>query len=60
MIILIWLIQQFHRDYVCLMSPNKDETRSQSVAGTAVDGHVFSLVQKYNENEKYNWNVINI
>ena len=24
-----------HRDYVCLMSPNKDKTRSQSVARTA-------------------------
>ena len=29
------------------MSPNKDETRSQSVAGTAVDAHVFSLVLMY-------------
>ena len=30
------------------MSPNKDETRPQSVAGTAVDGRVFSLVLMYN------------
>ena len=29
------------------MSPNKDETRSQSVARTAVDGRVFSLVLMY-------------
>ena len=36
-----------HRDYACLMTPNKDETRSQSVARTAVDGRVFSLVLMY-------------
>ena len=41
---LIRLMRHFHRDYVCLISPNKDETRSQSVAGTAVGGRVFSLV----------------
>ena len=35
------------RDYVCLMSPNMDETRSQSVARTAVDGCVFNLVLMY-------------
>ena len=29
------------------MSPNKDETRSQSVAGTTTDVHVFSLVLMY-------------
>ena len=29
------------------MSPNKDETRSQSVAGTAVNGRVFSVVLIY-------------
>ena len=29
------------------MSPNKDETGSQSVARTAVDGRVFSLVLMY-------------
>ena len=29
------------------MSPNKDETRSQSVARTVVDGRVFSLVIMY-------------
>ena len=29
------------------MSPNKDETRSQSVARTAIDGRVFSLVLIY-------------
>ena len=29
------------------MSPNKNETRSQFVAGTAVDGRVFSLVLMY-------------
>ena len=44
---LIRLMQHFHRDYVCLMSPNKDETRSQSVTRIAVDGCVFSLVLMY-------------
>ena len=34
----------FHCDYVCLMSPNKEETGSQSVTRIAVDGCVFSLV----------------
>ena len=29
------------------MNPNKDETRSQSVARTAVDGRVFNLVLMY-------------
>ena len=35
---LIRLMQHFHCDYFCLMSPNKDETRSQSVTIIAVDG----------------------
>ena len=29
------------------MSPNKDETRSQSVARAAIDGSMFSLVLMY-------------
>ena len=32
------LMHHFHRDYVSLMSPNKGETRSQSVMRIAVDG----------------------
>ena len=40
-------MQHFHRDYVCLLSPNKDETRSQYVTRIAVDGRVFSLVLMY-------------
>ena len=44
----------FHCNYDCLMIPNKDETRSQSVARTAIDGRVFSLVLNIKSNVLYN------
>ena len=51
-----WLDGYSSSSRPCLpeLSPNRDETRSKSVARTAVDGRLFSLVLM----QKYNWKCV--